>query len=85
MKSRLEDLARKKNNISKWKFETPAEDKEDKLWIESCKKIINEEVKIIKDNSLTSHEKKVKGWELAWKEMEWWDVRKPGLGGGLQK
>ena len=47
IKTRIEDIGRKKKNITKWKFDKTEDEKDDELWIEKHRLIMNEKLKIL--------------------------------------
>ena len=47
IKTRIEDIGRKKKNITKWKFDKVEDEKDDELWIEKHRLIMNEKLKIL--------------------------------------
>ena len=74
--TRLEHIAKKKKNLCRRKFSKAEEAKEDEAWIESNKKILNDEMRTLRDKNLTLEEKKQQGWNLCLKEIKMWQVRK---------
>ena len=53
--------------------------------MEKCKDILNNESVILRSKELTLSEKKESGWKLAQEEINWWNKRKHGIGGGKPK
>ena len=84
-RTRIEDLAKRKKKLSSRKFENNDDEKEDEKWIEINKEIINEEIKVLREKSVTTEEKREKGWFLCQKEMKIWETRKTGSKGNKRK